>query len=1154
MYLQASIMGFESNTNLISSQSITLNLESYALEMNNSFNCSENARKDLEIKFQRLMKERNDCEKSASIHKSKYDTLLQHERKRLNRNEELLQMLEEVQTKAAAMASNTEKLKRLKTQQERIVINNWRRSAYYHQQLMYPNVLFSNAAHCLPAPASYEYHNRVINCTGAGASAGAVGDNSRPLIFERPAHLDEVQEPVYQKSNDDKSMGNTSTTVQQHVTTQPMPTTAIVREIPCPSLPLMPIYNNDTDAPLFNELFHLQRSQLPLRTLETQPFIQKIMTPTQTIFDNKPTIHFKELPSNNQTRNEHIGYYSNRWGSDFTNSHLLTNTLSDGLNHNKYFDSIPSSGNYVPVMMAQHKTSLDIPLTKLADDSQRSQPNISARSQPYSSIGYVNQPPPQQQQQLQQQQQDMQYFSLKPQFSFIEESTSQKAVEPTGVSNLTSHQKHQVIQPMPTFTSYSQQLRNKAVEPPLYDAKNIHMDEIKPRQSIENNYEGSNNTTPWNKDVGKDEYLHERELDDYNILPRVESADSRQSVKSPSLTDVDDISSLARSPPKDMHNFSFNDDIQHITQSVKSSIPNDEMPEEARYQYEGIADNAYYNKSPTTSMQQVTGTQETRKHFFLPSDSQEKPTKFGDKRRSSFDSGSLTKSADDDSELRKKSIAANVRRRYSVAANLLDLQKNVTNIEPFQLQSLSAINYRGNGNTFGNSRNSFDNQSSNAPRSDIFSTFTGGQENKRNSIDPEAAVKIEDIVESAGVVDYTDQQISSVSVVNSQQPVEAMHDNEYGRDLNQSDISSYYVTDNNAPYSTYETNDQAYVETAMENLHLDSSAMEQQKQLTNEVQLKQFGDEADKIRVSSTHSKTVTWADDPHNNYKKEEEEEADKAQFYEIQNTAHEAPTEAYYAGHPEESQQFQSEYSPQVNTQHNVEPNGVHYQYDDNNQYQAQTDIAANQNVYNNEEYYYPDDHLIQYEQYESQQQQQQQQQPQQDPQRIQYYANDMIGNDGSSMSRLPSSDGYQQYETQSALQAQLKHDDYYTVSPGENYYSDYGTVDQNQTYSTNATFDNSHELPTSSLVAVDQHGRQQQQPQQQPQQQQQQPQQRQSQQSQQKIEYTTNAEPASDIRIPNYLQSDTDDSQTGYANNPSNKIQQDSDFDFSTNSETN
>lgn len=157
-------------------------------------------------------------------------------------------------------------------------------------------------------------------------------------------------------------------------------------------------------------------------------------------------------------------------------------------------------------------------------------------------------------------------------------------------------------------------------------------------------------------------------------------------------------------------------------------------------------------------------------------------------------------------------------------------------------------------------------------------------------------------------------------------------------------------------------------------------------------------------------------------------------------------------------------------------------------------------------------------------------------------------MIGNDGNSMSGLPSSDAYQQYQTQSTLQTQPKLDEYYTVSPGENYYSDYGTVEQDQTYSKNASFDSSRELPTSNLVAVEQHERQQQQ------QQPSQFQQSQPQQSQQQIEYVTSAESAIDVRIPNYLQSDTDDSQTGYPSNPSNKIQQESDFDFSTNSDTN
>lgn len=53
-------------------------------------------------------------EKDASIHKSKYTLLLEQEKKRLNRNEKLLHMLEEIDTKAAALATKTERLKMLK--------------------------------------------------------------------------------------------------------------------------------------------------------------------------------------------------------------------------------------------------------------------------------------------------------------------------------------------------------------------------------------------------------------------------------------------------------------------------------------------------------------------------------------------------------------------------------------------------------------------------------------------------------------------------------------------------------------------------------------------------------------------------------------------------------------------------------------------------------------------------------------------------------------------------------------------------------------------------------------------------------------------------------------------------------------------------------
>lgn len=149
-------------------------------------------------------------------------------------------------------------------------------------------------------------------------------------------------------------------------------------------------------------------------------------------------------------------------------------------------------------------------------------------------------------------------------------------------------------------------------------------------------------------------------------------------------------------------------------------------------------------------------------------------------------------------------------------------------------------------------------------------------------------------------------------------------------------------------------------------------------------------------------------------------------------------------------------------------------------------------------------------------------------------------MIGNDGSS--RLPA-DSYQQYQMESTQQqAQPKQDDYYTISPGENYYTEYG-VDDNQGYS-GGGYSNPH-VPTTvsnTVASVEQHNLQS------PYQQQQQP------------DYSTNLtniEPVVDTHIPNYLQSDTDDSQRDvHQNNATNKPPQnnDSDFDFSTNSDMN
>lgn len=149
-------------------------------------------------------------------------------------------------------------------------------------------------------------------------------------------------------------------------------------------------------------------------------------------------------------------------------------------------------------------------------------------------------------------------------------------------------------------------------------------------------------------------------------------------------------------------------------------------------------------------------------------------------------------------------------------------------------------------------------------------------------------------------------------------------------------------------------------------------------------------------------------------------------------------------------------------------------------------------------------------------------------------------MIGNGESSTGRLPA-DSYQQYQMESMQQpVQPKHDDYYTVSPGENYYTEYsgGGVDDSQTgYSVGGNYDNSHEPINAAAVMAEPNNLQ----------------------YEQQTDYLAKSEPITDTintHIPNYLQSDTDDSQTGYRNDVTNKTpqNQDSDFDFSTNSDAN
>lgn len=733
---------------------------------------------------------------------------------------------------------------------------------------MYPNVLFSTAAHCLPVPASYEYHNRIINSVVPTAAA-AVDDNSRPLICDRPAHFSEVQEPIYQKSNDDKSISNTSTV--QHVVQPIHP----VREMPCPSLSLMPIYHSDTNVPLFSELFRLQASQLPVRSVDIQPFTQQMMAPTPSAFDNKQLIPANVMMANNdQRRDDHAAYLSNRIGYDLSNSYHI----NDGLNPSKYLSSIPSSGNYASVITSQSKLSFDVPLTKLADNFQ-SQAGNSLQTftniQPYSSIGYANQPQPQPQ--------HTHYTTAKSQFSLIEDATIQKsaATVSTSVANTLTSQQQQVHKPMPSYASsqamsnyasYNRPLLNETVNASVYDLNTnvARTDDIQLRETIsignEKNVEKSTTdktTAQWKNDTLDDVYSYDKDDDDYSVTTHVESVDStiRKSMNIPSVTDANNLSSLAHSPAT---NINGHRDIQHISLTAPSTTSNG-MPKDEHYRNATIDTNYIPNYNELLSNVTHQPNAETAtSHFSTSYDNQDRSNRFGDKRRSSIDSASMVKSLDDDNDLLKKSIAANVRRRYSVAANLVDLEKNRTNMEPFYLQSSPAINYQNDANnpTDMNRSNLTNEQFDTA--ANVVSTFGTVGEDKRNSID--LGVKIEDIAENHG---YDNRQISDANITISHQPIVAIPANENGHghiettDVNQSNIDGYYVDEGDvataataesslygAAYSTYESDDQAFVENAMGNLHLNDTV---DQHLTDELQLKSYDDGTDKIRIPGTH-------------------------------------------------------------------------------------------------------------------------------------------------------------------------------------------------------------------------------------------------------------------------------------------------------------
>lgn len=119
------------------------------------------------------------------------------------------------------------------------------------------------------------------------------------------------------------------------------------------------------------------------------------------------------------------------------------------------------------------------------------------------------------------------------------------------------------------------------------------------------------------------------------------------------------------------------------------------------------------------------------------------------------------------------------------------------------------------------------------------------------------------------------------------------------------------------------------------------------------------------INSISPNSKTVTWADDPHNSYKKNDAQQ----QFYDSANDDDNSSSNHIYTDEPNQLQQYQqNQYlgqpqyqttDPTNNYADTVETTNPANSYDyqsNQNLYQSEVD-ASEQNVFENAGYYYTD-----------------------------------------------------------------------------------------------------------------------------------------------------------------------------------------------------
>lgn len=687
----------------------------------------------------------------------------------------------------------------LQNQQERILINNWRRNACLQQHLFYPNAIYPNAVqYVLPSPPSpppppplasslsqpavissyaHDYQNSTINSIPGVKPFALYGKSSRfidnPDVIYRNPHEEHT-------STIPSSFINTANVVAH----QQQPT--ISQQQLKLSSSLMPLYHTEPFHPLYNNFFIRSHEPQQLSFQETafipNRHINKDMTKLHDIGHDE-SIH--DNKSNSIASNSRFPMHSNK---------------TQPYDHHQYYSQA-------------QPLSRTINQYSFGNGSTSSQINVPSNS------------------------------TLVREFTHLSDQINETKIP----INVVSHEQ--------------QHSKNKSnTDQSIYGDERKMISNANDIDSM-NQYERNTNdkcNEPFKGDINNDVYAN-----DSGYTPtHNESIDLRKSISSTTTASISNVtpSSTTMTTSTD---FTLNENAQHIPYSAGKFTFDDVSSERDHYPYEGTSDRTYTSIHSTdlndNSIDRAhidddgtkVAVESISSHTLFPSENKQKITK----RRSSIDADSFAKTLGHDINSEKESIAANIRRRYSVAANFLNLPNNAANdTNSFNLTpTITANEYQNNTRTWVNNNNTSTSRRNKIdPEHSVPESIRMHSNGDQSPFDMNSMPRIDkNNRNGSAVIGQNQVDMPMTSTVSHTLPIDS--NDGYLRQPNidpyQGDQNINQYDNDATPYTTatYTMDDQTYVENAMEQLKLDDNSERSSAEGTKPIQ---FDDSVDRIRAS----------------------------------------------------------------------------------------------------------------------------------------------------------------------------------------------------------------------------------------------------------------------------------------------------------------